>query len=689
MKYYKNILLILIILCATNILFAEDIIEPGDKILLRIIGIIDQEYAVEPDGTIDFDLKGRIMMAKLNHDQAIEAIRTHFDRFLKDKNVPIFLSIKKKIVEKHDAQISVFGEVHLPGSNPYRKELKVLDYIVLSGGTTRFALTDSIKVICLTNNQSSGKDFNLQKYSAGVSTDIPEIKPGCVIYVPEKPAEEASWLRNRPEHVIHIFGQVNKPGRYEFSEEFGFLDVLSHAGGIKLQADMSKVSVISRKRVRFFNLENYLREGGSLPHLHTGDAIYIPERPETNSAKWTRVASKEAIYLVGEFNRPGRYDFLSTLNFMDFFSQAGGPADGANLEKITIIRKNKQLSTFNFLAYYNGKGEKPPGLRAEDMIYIPKKSPENEWSDTDPKTTIYLMGGFKSPGRYQYSNHLSFLDYLSQAGGPEINADLGNIGIIRDNKRIYTFDFISYQKGENKYLPNLKPEDMLVIPQFSDKSRWLGTPSTLSIYLIGEFKQPGRFNYSSSLNFLDYFSQAGGPSKNADTKKIVLIRKDKKRMIINFHLYQTGTIKIFPKLQAEDLIYIPRTDQNEWVDKDPTGVINVMGEVNKPGRYEVNEKNMSIIDILAAADGPGSDADISEIKIIRRNPIQTEKNKTAKVAVYRFDFEAFQDSGDLSMLPDMQLGDTVFIPKDDVDYWEEFKTIGGTLTTVLLLLLLL
>jgi protein involved in polysaccharide export with SLBB domain len=685
-KYIKIIIIFILIIKASPML-AEIVIDPGDNVLLRIIGVVDRDLLVESDGTIDFDLKGKLKIAGLTHDQAVKAIQKHFAKFLKNKEVPVFLSIKKKIIEKHEAQISVFGEVRSPGSYPYREILKVLDYIVLSGGTTRFALTENIKVICLTSGQSSGKNFNLQKYSAGIQTDIPAIKPGCVIYIPEKPAEKASWLRNRPEQVVHIFGQVNKPGRYEFSEEFGFLDILSHAGGISLQADMSKVSVISRGRVRTFNLEGYLRNGGSLPHLHTSDVIYVPERPKTNSAKWTKVSSEDSIYLVGEFIRPGRYDYLSTLNFLDFFSQAGGPADKADLENVIIIRDNKKLAAFNFQNYFLGKGEAPPVLISEDMIYIPKKSTEDAGTGNINEEAVYLMGGFKKQGKYTYEEKFNFLDYLSQAGGPSNDADLGNIGIIRNNKRIYTFDFISYQKGENKFLPPLLPEDMIVIPQFSSNGKWMGTPSNLSIYLIGAFKQPGRYNYSAKLNFLDYFSQAGGPVENADIKKIVLIRKDEKRMIINFHLYQAGAITILPKLQPEDMIYIPTLETNEWVKRNPDQIINVMGEVNTPGRYEVNESNLNIIDILAAADGPGSDADISEIKIIRRKPEISKKNNKSMVEVLVFDFEAFQETGDISQLPEMYLGDTVFVPKQDVNYWEEFKTIGGTLTTLLLLLL--
>jgi len=575
-------------------LHGEERIEPGDKVHLRIIGVVDETYEVDTEGFIDFDLWGKVQVTNLNKEETINTIKRELNKYILFDEKPIFLSIKKKPIIKHDAYISVFGEVRGPGSYPARPGLKVLDYIVLSGGTTRFALTDSIKVICFQDGKSLSRDFNMQRFSAGSPTEVPPVSSGCMIYVPEKPAEKASWLRNLPDQVIHIFGQVNKPGRYEFSEDYSFMDILSHAGGITVQADMSKLSIISDERVRVFNLSAFLRDGGSVPHLHTGDVVFVPQRQEVNKSSWMDLRTKHSIYLLGEFNKPGRYEFDRTFSFMDIISHAGGPKSSADIKHFKIIRNNKIIGVFNLNNYHQQQGVLPPELLPEDVIYLPPTS-NNRWIDQAPTESIYLLGEFNKPGRYEFDQSLNFLDIVSQAGGPKNTADIKRFTIIRQNKRLGVFDFHAYQKKRGDSLPALLPED---------------------------------------------------------------------------------------------LIYLPSIDPTRWIKNDPTIQVNILGEVRQPGRYEVEGGNLNFIDILASAAGPSSNADLANIKIIHRNQTLNGDYQVLTKRITEFDFIEFQKTDNLSSLPQIFLGDTIMIPPLEKNFWEEFKTIGGALGVIVLMLAL-
>ncbi len=504
MKTLLKILLITAFIALTSIeLSARQRIKHGDQVRLRIVGIIDKLYPVDAEGYIDFDLMGKVKVENLTREQTIEAIKEKLSKYLKFKKTQVFLSIKKKIIKKKGIYVSVFGEVHTPDTFPYNKSFKVLDYIILSGGPTRFALSDAIKIVCFKNGRMKTDRFNLQAFSAGKKTKMPRILPGCMIYVPEKPAEEASWMRNGPDQVIHVLGQVMRPGRYQFNEEFRFADILSHAGGITLEADPSKVSIISGKKVRYFNLEKYLARGGNSPMVYTGDIIYVPSLPKSHSADWIKTPSQKSIYLIGEIVTPGRYDYLPSL---------------------------------------------------------------------------------------------SFLDFLAHAGGPTAKADTKRIIINRGGKLVQTFDFFNYQKNVNVALPELQPEDLIIVSAIEPQN---------------------------------------------------------------------------------------------WIKKNPAQVINILGEVNKPGRFEVEPANMNFLDILSAAGGPKNQADISRIKIIRRNTDINLENQVEKKDVIVFDFEKYQENGDVSNLPKIQLGDTIFIPKQGKSFWEEFKTIGGSLGVIVLTLAIL
>ncbi|MDA1379018.1 SLBB domain-containing protein [Plesiomonas shigelloides subsp. oncorhynchi] len=42
-----------------------------------------------------------------------------------------------------------------------------------------------------------------------------------------------------------VIGQVNKPGRYEWSDEMSLLDLLANAGGPSDKADTSKIQILT------------------------------------------------------------------------------------------------------------------------------------------------------------------------------------------------------------------------------------------------------------------------------------------------------------------------------------------------------------------------------------------------------------------------------------------------------------
>ncbi len=687
----KILLLISGIIFSLNLqtLVGEEIIDPGDKVKLQILGVTDKIYDVNENGDIDFDLWGKISVRNLNQQQAIQEIKNKLSGYIRFENKPVFLSIKKKPVVKHQNYISVFGEIRKPGSYPAKGNLKVLDYIVLSGGTTRFALTDSIKVICEKEGKVQGEDFNLQLFSSGANTPIPGISAGCVIYVPEKPAEKASWMRNRSDQVIHIFGQVNKPGRYEFAEEFSFLDILSHAGGMTTLANTTKISIISHKRSRFFNLYAYLKGGGNIPHLHKGDVIFIPQRQKATKASWTNLPSNRVIHIMGEVNKPGRYEFTAEFTFLDILSHAGGVKGQGDSKKVSIISNDKVVS-FD-LDHYFRKGGEVPHVQTGDVIFIPQLQNGNStsWTHLASNRVIHILGEVNKPGRYEFSSEFSFLDILSNAGGIKEQGDIRRVSIISSRgARIYNLDHFLKSGGK---VPEVNTEDVIYVPPKSKKKkdRWVELPSERSIYLIGAFQSPGRYEFTSNLSFLDLLSQAGGPNSEADTKRIRIMRNNQLYKVFNFFAYQNNNKIPPPDLLPEDVIFIPTIDPDKWIHKENDLKITIMGEVIEPGSYEFENRSPNFIDILASASGPSTTADLSAIKIIRRYEFKEIDEQKRKQKVVLFDFKKYQDPDDVSELPRMFAGDTIIVPSIEKSFWEEFKTIGGALGIVSVLLVIL
>ena len=89
------------------------------------------------------------------------------------------------------------GEVQKPGAYEAADSTKFLDILANAGGPTRFAETRHIKIL---TPEGESILFDLQGYSEGmVTTKVPDLNPGDVIFVPEKTdVNEKAGLKLRP-----------------------------------------------------------------------------------------------------------------------------------------------------------------------------------------------------------------------------------------------------------------------------------------------------------------------------------------------------------------------------------------------------------------------------------------------------------------------------------------------------------
>jgi len=82
--------------------------------------------------------------------------------------------------------------------------------------------------------------------------------------------------------------------------------------------------------------------------------------------------------------------------------------------------------------------------------------------------------------------------------------------------------------------------------------------------------------------------------------------------------------------------------------------VNIVGAVSSPGRYAVG-KNTTLLDLLADVKGLDKDADLTEVKILR-------KGNRGKSITYDME-QFFEKGGDFRQLPSIHSGDTIYIPR--------------------------
>lgn len=399
----------------------------------------------------------------------------------------IFVPIKEEEIKTGSNMVYIMGEVFKPGAFESKNDATLLDILANAGGPTRFADSKQIRILHVDGEVTP---FDLANYAEGTSTDpVPDVSPGDAIFVPEKTdTNEASWLKIPPNRSIKIIGQVNNPGRFEWSDEMSLLDLLSHAEGPTGRADISDIRILSKDEngtisPERFNLDRFLKVGGSisaLPVIKAGYTVVIPELPQDpsdNKAQWVRQDKDRSIYIMGSVGSPGRYMFNEDMGFLDILAAADGPTPDADLHEIRIVHRNGPTASTSIinLSLYFETGDESLLIKVlpGDSIYIPARS--REWLDKSASKMVRVIGAVNKPGRYSFNDDMSVLDLIAEAGGTTSSAYLENIVVVNTSCCIdnaASFDLLGFVKDPNfEDLPVMRAGDTLFIADKSD-SNW-------------------------------------------------------------------------------------------------------------------------------------------------------------------------------------------------------------------------
>nr|WP_086940447.1 SLBB domain-containing protein [Thaumasiovibrio occultus] len=397
----------------------------------------------------------------------------------------VFAPIEVDDIETNQRSVYIMGEVKAPGAYENPHGAGFVDVLANAGGPTRFADTTQIRVL---RESGASLHVDLVQFSANPALHpLPDIGTGDVIFVPEKiDFNENSWLKVTGDRAIRIIGAVYNPGRFEWNDSMGFLDVLAHAGGPNQEANLSNIRILRQgagdSNLTRFNLEAFINEGGDfskLPRLQAGDTIIIdelPKDPHDNKASWTRLAAEDSIYIFGQVGAPGRYAFNNQMGILDIISAADGPNGDANLRQVRISHRDGEtanVTKFDLALYFEtGDESLLPQVVAGDVIYFPKLTAD--WLDHPPEHVVRLMGEVNAPGRYTFSQEMSLLDLLAEAGGPTDRAYIERIMIVNtsccgDESQAFNLrDYVNDPQGNP--LPMLRAGDTVYVPNDDDST---------------------------------------------------------------------------------------------------------------------------------------------------------------------------------------------------------------------------
>lgn len=160
--------------------------------------------------------------------------------------------------------------------------------------------------------------------------------------------------------------------------------------------------------------------GKSLSRFYTGVSVTVRVEQYLSNR----------ITVVGRVKVPGVLRFEKTPTLLEAIARAGGLLEGpVNLTHCAVVRGRDKMAWIDLKSLADGR-EPVLNLRlkADDLVLVPE----------DGDLPIYVLGQVLKPGPLRFTRGMSFMDAISQAGGPTRDSMPSNILLVRpsQNRRV-------------------------------------------------------------------------------------------------------------------------------------------------------------------------------------------------------------------------------------------------------------
>lgn len=656
----------------------EAVIEVGNKIYFNVPG------EVEFESTFEVDDKGFVELPEIGKVKLAGKMPKRAESEVKLKLAGVYKALGKFYLEvrSRDLLVTVLGYVNNPSQVSIPANGNIQMVIAKADGIKPGAQLNKLQI----RRDDTTTTFDYKAYlDSGDVALLPKLRSGDTVFVPVSPLLgnvqidfDAQTLSSAGDadgqgQAVTLFGELHSPGSFSYKPDMNIIDALMRAEGVTRYADVTKIRVIQNNTPTIFDLKQYLDSGDTslLPKIGAGTTIFVPIMVDDVNT------TARTVYIMGEVQKPGAYEASNQIGFLDILANAGGPTRFAETRQIKILTPAGNNILFDLQAYSEGyQTVSIPDIAPGDVIFVPEKTDLNEksWLKVAPTRAVKIMGAIHHPGRYEWSDEMDFTDLFAHAGGPTKGANVNDIKIIRQGQLLQRFSLDEYANSDsdNYPLPTIIAGDTIIVEELphdpkDNKSQWVRQDAKSSIYVLGQVGAPGRYAFDKSLHFLDIISAADGPTDDADLRNIRITHRNGTQSRVsklNLALYfETGDETLFPRVLPGDTIFVPEKSK-DWLRQPKDQVVRVMGAIKQPGRYSFDD-SMSLLDVLAEAGGPSSNALISKIVVINHGCCKEQSR--------RFDLEKFIKQPNSANIPLLRAGDTVYIPDQGQDFTQRAK----------------
>lgn len=358
-----------------------------------------------------------------------------------------------RIIERYENRVTVSGAVFRPGVFAIENGLTtVKDLIKRAEGPRENAFLNRATISRRKENYDPEMiSFDLGKVLRGELADIAlHREDSLTVY---------SLDSLRESQRVSIFGEVNKPGIFEFRIGMKVADLILLAKGFKEAASYAKIELSRRVithgnddptkekiQVKTFDIDGSLNinNEASQFELKPFDIISIRRSPNYEVQR--------GVSIEGMVNFPGRYAIpKDDQKISDLIFEAGGLRPEGYLEGAILYRDSTVVGVKLSEILKNPASKNNLLLMENDRLVIPRVL-----------QTIKLSGGVQNPIAIAYVEGNSLQDYLDGAGGYTEYADKKNVyvkapnGISAKRRRVLFF----------RVNPKVVPGSEIVVPEF-------------------------------------------------------------------------------------------------------------------------------------------------------------------------------------------------------------------------------
>ena len=346
------------------------------------------------------------------------------------------------------------------------------------------------------------KDMRLSEIEKEITKRLSE---GYITY----PIVSVSLIKPKGKK-FYVYGEVMRPGGYEFEEGMTVVKALSEAGGITPNGIYGEVKFRRKQKAEPGYKDININIKGTIEGGVTGDV-------SLQADDIVIVEANRKFYISGDVMRPGEFIFKEGMTVVKALSEAGGITQNGIYGKVKVRRKSEIHSEEEGESGYKDisidiKGAIEEGV-AEDILLQP-----NDIVIVEANKKFYIYGAVMRTGDYILKKDMTVVKALSEAGGITPNGIYGKVKVRRKEEgdpgyNDVTIDIKGVIEGSMTGDIVLQPDDIVIVE------------ANKKFYVYGEIMRPGEFILEDNMTVIKALSLAGGFTKWGSPNQVKILRQ--------------------------------------------------------------------------------------------------------------------------------------------------------------------